>query len=88
MARSLKFTPPVAHPMGGIRMSDTSELTIALNAAPMISPTAMSTTFPRMMNALNSLTSPIESVSGHTPRPCWEVWARPVEAVSNETCIR
>ena len=34
--------------------SFTSEVTMAPNAAPMIRPTAMSTTFPRMANSLNS----------------------------------
>jgi len=35
-------------------MSFTSELTIVPNATPIIMPTAMSTTLPRMMNSLKS----------------------------------
>ena len=40
--------------MGGMIMSETTALTIFPNAAPMITPTARSTTLPRMANALNS----------------------------------
>src|SRR6185503_14559505 len=46
--------PPSSRPIGGIRMSLTREVTIVPNAAPMITPTARSTTLPRMMNVLNS----------------------------------
>ena len=35
--------------------SSTSDLTMVPNAPPMMMPTAKSTTFPRMANALNSL---------------------------------
>src|SRR5690349_4735395 len=42
-------------PMIGVTMSVTSELTIAPNAAPMMIPTAISTTFPFIANSLNSL---------------------------------
>src|SRR4029077_18981165 len=41
--------------MIGMMMSPTSELTIPPKAAPMITPTAKSTTLPRMANSLNSL---------------------------------
>ena len=41
--------------MGGMMTSFTSEPTIVPNAAPMMMPTAMSITLPRMMNSLNSL---------------------------------
>src|ERR1700737_542037 len=40
--------------MGGIKRSSTMEATIFPKAAPMITPTAKSTTLPRLMNALNS----------------------------------
>src|SRR5262249_32216534 len=40
--------------MSGMTISPTSELTIAPNAAPIITPTARSTTLPRMANFLNS----------------------------------
>src|SRR6187399_3064069 len=40
--------------MIGMIRSATSELTIAPNAAPMITPTARSTTLPRIANFLNS----------------------------------
>src|SRR5215831_10716482 len=55
MKNSLKSTPPRTRPIGGIRTSLTSEVTIPPNAAPMMTPTARSTTLPRMMNVLNSL---------------------------------
>src|SRR6187401_305115 len=57
--RSLKFTPPVANPTIGIKMSLTAEPTTAPNAPPMTTPTAMSTTLPRSANALNSLNIPM-----------------------------
>src|SRR5262245_28773105 len=40
--------------MMGMIMSSTTEFTMAPNARPMITPTARSTTFPRIMNFLNS----------------------------------
>ena len=40
--------------MGGMMMSLTNEVTILLNDRAMISPTARSTTLPRMRNFLNS----------------------------------
>src|ERR1051326_2634405 len=40
--------------MGGVMMSLTSELTMLVKAAPMTTPTARSTTLPRMANFLNS----------------------------------
>ena len=42
-------------PMMGMSISFTREFTMAVNAPPMITPTAMSTTLPRVMKALNSL---------------------------------
>jgi NAD(P)-dependent dehydrogenase (short-subunit alcohol dehydrogenase family) len=41
-------------PIGGIRISLTKEVTIFPKATPMMIPTAMSTTFPRSANSLNS----------------------------------
>src|SRR5262249_58027559 len=41
-------------PMTGVRMSPTSELTMAPKAAPMITPIARSTALPRNANFLNS----------------------------------
>src|SRR6267142_1885985 len=40
--------------MGGMRMSPTKDATILPKAAPMTTPTASSTTLPRMTNSLNS----------------------------------
>src|SRR5688572_33176573 len=40
-------------------MSFTAELTIVVNAAPMMMPTAMSMTLPRVTNSLNSWTKPM-----------------------------
>src|SRR5947207_527173 len=57
MKKSLKSTPPRSRPIGGIRTSLTSEETILPNAAPMITPTARSTTLPRMANSLNSFST-------------------------------
>ena len=53
-ARLEKSTPPNNTPIGGMMTSLTSELTIFPKAAPMMIPTAMSTTLPRMANFLNS----------------------------------
>ena len=50
-----KSTPPVTTPIGGMMMSSTSDLTMVEKAAPMMMPTAMSTTLPRSANSLNSL---------------------------------
>ena len=41
-------------PISGLMMSSTSAVTIAVKAPPMTTPTAMSSTLPRMANALNS----------------------------------
>ncbi len=51
----VKSTPPRARPTGGMMTSVTSELTMVPKAAPMMMPTAMSRTLPRMANSLNSL---------------------------------
>ena len=51
----LKSTFPSTRPMGGMITSATSELVIFPNAAPMITPTARSTTLPRAMNVLKAL---------------------------------
>src|SRR4051812_20536729 len=44
----------MARPIGGMMTPSTSVVTIFPNAAPMITPTARSTTLPRAMNSLNS----------------------------------
>ena len=41
-------------PMAGLMMSFTSELTMAVKAPPITTPTAISSTLPRMAKALNS----------------------------------
>src|SRR2546430_672527 len=73
MKKSLKSTPPRSRPIGGIRTSLTSEVTILPNAAPMITPTARSTTLPRMMNVLNSLSMGLSPVRAARARgaPSW-----------------
>src|SRR5712691_12794215 len=50
-----KSTLPRISPMGGMMTSATRDCTMEPKAAPMMMPTAMSTTFPRMANSLNSL---------------------------------
>ncbi|MNW08895.1 hypothetical protein D3C71_2057640 [compost metagenome] len=59
MARSLKSTPPIRMPSGGMIRSPTNEETILPNAAPMMIPTAISTTLPLTAKALNSFSTPI-----------------------------
>ena len=53
--------PPVTQPIGGVMMSLTSELTMAVNDAPMTTPTARSMTLPRMANALEFLEHGLDS---------------------------
>src|SRR2546429_192347 len=55
MNRLEKSTLPTSSPIGGMMTSLTSELMILPKAAPMMIPTAISSTFPRMANSLNSL---------------------------------
>src|SRR5450830_1360856 len=50
-----KSTFPIRRPIGGIRMSLVNDATILPNAAPMMTPTARSSTLPLLMNSLNSL---------------------------------
>src|SRR3974390_2944208 len=50
--------------MMGMMMSLTSDVTMAPNATPMITPTARSTTFPRSANFLNSSSIPLIDQSG------------------------
>lgn len=52
--RSVKLTLPINQPIGGMMMSSTSEVTILPNAAPMITPTARSTTFHFIAKSRNS----------------------------------
>src|SRR5882672_8029392 len=49
-----KSSPPVTKPIGGIRISFTSEVTILPKAAPMMTPTARSIALPLTANSLNS----------------------------------
>src|SRR6185437_11649509 len=49
-----KSTLPISNPRGGIRTSPTSDETILPNAPPMMTPIAISRTFPFMANSLNS----------------------------------
>jgi hypothetical protein len=49
-----KSNPPVSMLIGGMTTSFTNEVTIAPNAAPMITPTARSTALPLIANVLNS----------------------------------
>src|SRR5690606_19892101 len=58
-AMSEKSTPPSSRPIGGMITLSTSEVTILPNAAPMTTPTARSTTLPRIANSLNSVIMPI-----------------------------
>ena len=46
---------PIKRPMSGLIKFLTSDFTIAVKAAPIITPTAKSITFPRAINCLNSL---------------------------------
>jgi len=50
-----KSTLPSNRPIGGMIISATTDLTMEPKAAPMIMPTAISTTFPLIANSLNSL---------------------------------
>ncbi len=50
-----KSMPASNRPIGGMMMSSTSDETIVPNAAPMITPTARSTTLPFSANSRNSL---------------------------------
>src|SRR6204780_1014537 len=58
-ARSVKSTPPIASPMGGMMTSATREFTILPKAPPITTPTARSTTLPFIANSLNSDAIPI-----------------------------
>ena len=52
--KSVKLTPPTSKPTAGMIRSATIEDTIFPKAPPIMIPTAMSTTLPRMANCLNS----------------------------------
>src|SRR5689334_19127969 len=49
-----KSSPPVSKPIGGIRISFTSEVMMLPKAAPMMTPTARSIALPLTANSLNS----------------------------------
>src|SRR5690348_9405103 len=57
-----KSTPPSARPIGGISTSLTSELMMAVKDAPMMTPTARSTTLPRTANFLNSASTDMDAL--------------------------
>src|ERR1700679_469939 len=59
-----KSRPPVSQPSGGVMTSLTSELTMEVKDAPTTTPTARSTTLPRMANFRNS--SNIDPLSAKT----------------------
>ncbi|MNC38341.1 hypothetical protein D3C75_869390 [compost metagenome] len=59
MNKSLKLAPPSNLPIGGIRISLTTDVTIFPNAPPIMTPTARSITLPFTANSLNSLIKPI-----------------------------
>ena len=61
--RVVKSTPPKRAPMTGMSRSFTRDWTMAVNAPPMMMPTAISITLPRVMNALNSETIPFFSIA-------------------------
>src|SRR5208283_3122373 len=50
----VKSMPPISRPSSGLKMSFTRLLTTPVKAAPMMTPTARSTTLPRMMKSRNS----------------------------------
>jgi hypothetical protein len=60
-----KSRPPVIAPMIGMMMSPTREVTIPPKAAPIMTPTARSTTLPFIANSRNSLSicKPLSSTS-------------------------
>ena len=60
--RVLKSMPPKRAPMTGMSRSFTRDWTMAVNALPMMMPTAISITLPRVMNSLNSETMPFFSI--------------------------
>src|SRR5262245_3139109 len=73
--------PPLIAPMIGMMTSPTSEFTMPENAAPMITPIARSTTFPRNANFLNSssmvVASPLRhgrACPGHPRLPCFKTY--------------
>ena len=47
-------TPPLSSVISGLMMSVVSAVTMAVNAPPMVTPTAMSMALPLSMNSLNS----------------------------------
>src|SRR5258708_2235790 len=53
-AQSETLTPPSSRPMGGMSTFSNKDATILPNAAPMMTPTARSSTGPFMANSLNS----------------------------------
>ena len=60
---------PTAMPMSGVIKPSTIPVTMAVNAPPITTPTARSSTFPRMMNSLNSLITAFSFTPSATRRP-------------------
>src|SRR5258706_8971404 len=70
-AQSETLTPPSSRPIGGMSTFSTRDATILPNAAPMITPTARSTTGPFMANSLKSDVK-LMFVSLFSVLGCWQ----------------
>src|SRR6187549_3190433 len=74
-----KSVPPIAMPTTGMMMPSTSAVMILPKAAPMTTAIARSTTLPRAMKSLNSLTIPmrcphseaLSAAESRLPRGAW-----------------
>lgn len=64
---------PVNSPIGGINMPSTSEVTMRLKAAPIITPTASSITLPRAIKSLNSFTNPDSLINLGSSATCYAI---------------
>src|ERR1700730_3183951 len=76
MKRLEKSALPSSIPTGGMRRSLTKQATTLPKAAPMTTPTASSTTLPRMMNSLNSFSMvpcPPGELVGLSPEECGDI---------------
>src|SRR6476620_6038022 len=77
-------------PNGGIKISATIDVTILPNAAPMIRPTAMSSTLPRMANSLNSfsITPPLLDIDRGPPVLSLSTGIEGVTQRQDQQCVR
>src|SRR6187551_847274 len=66
--------PPVTAPITGMITSPTSEFTIPEKAAPIITPTARSTTLPRSANFLNSSSMTVHLAAHDPPGRGFQPW--------------